>query len=169
MRAEIYWIDEVPYGRLGIVGRPRAGDWLHDEVAAWKAEGITDVVSLLEDHEIHDLGLNQEADLVSAAGLSFQRFPIPDRGVPPSRTCAEALWNELADGVRAGGSIAVHCRAGIGRSGLMAAGVLIQLGITADMAWQRISKARGVSVPDTDEQKQWVSAHPRRYRGDSIT
>lgn len=58
---------------------------------------------------------------------------------------------------------------GIGRSGLMAAGVLIQLGITADMAWQRISKARGISVPDTDEQKQWVSAHPRGYRGDSIT
>lgn len=70
MRAEIYWIDEAPYGRLGIVDRPRAGEWLHDEVTAWKAEGITDVVSLLEDHEIHDLGLNQEADLVSAAGSS---------------------------------------------------------------------------------------------------
>lgn len=41
MRAEIYWIQEVPCGRLGIVGRPRAGDWLVDEVTACKVEQVS--------------------------------------------------------------------------------------------------------------------------------
>ena len=160
MRPEIYWITPLSPGRLAIVGRPRAGDWLTDEVAAWKAEGITDVISLLEDHEIRDLELTQEAAVVTAAGMSFRRFPIPDRGVPASRPQMEMLWNDLADKVRSGCRVAVHCRAGIGRSGLVTAGVLIRLGISPDDTWARISKERGIPVPDTPEQKHWVEAQP---------
>jgi protein-tyrosine phosphatase len=156
MRPEIHWIGTLRQGRLAIVGRPRAGDWLTDEIAGWKAEGITDIVSLLEDHEIRDLELTREADLVIEAGLSFQRFPIPDRGVPFSRIDAETLWLDLANRVRNGRSVAVHCRAGIGRSGLITAGVLMRLGVSPDEAWRKISKARGLPVPDTPEQKQWV-------------
>jgi hypothetical protein len=33
MRADIYWIADVPGGRLAILGRPRSGDWLSDEIA----------------------------------------------------------------------------------------------------------------------------------------
>ena len=37
MRADIYWIADTPSGRLAILGRPRSGDWLSDEIADWKA------------------------------------------------------------------------------------------------------------------------------------
>jgi hypothetical protein len=69
------------------------------------------------------------------AGLRFERFPIPDRGVPASVARARALWVDLADRLRAGRSVGIHCRAGIGRSSLMAAGVLLEIGVSEDPAW----------------------------------
>ena len=63
MRPKIHWID-LPAGvRLAIMPRPRAGDWLDDEVAGWRAEGIDVIVSLLEAGEVRELGLRREAGL----------------------------------------------------------------------------------------------------------
>lgn len=62
MSADIYWIEAVTQGRLAILGRPRSGDWMSDEIGAWKTAGLTDVVSLLEAHEVRDLDLAREAD-----------------------------------------------------------------------------------------------------------
>jgi hypothetical protein len=39
MTPNLFWIAEVPRGRLAIMARPRAGDWLVDEMAAWYAPG----------------------------------------------------------------------------------------------------------------------------------
>jgi protein-tyrosine phosphatase len=156
MTSEIYWISDLDPGRLAILGRPRAGDWLDDEVAGWASAGITDVVSLLEDHEMRDLDLRQEPDVARGAGLVFERFPIPDRGVPASAPAAREFCGQLAVRVRSGRSVGVHCRAGIGRSALMVVGTLMSLGLVEADAWQRTSKARGVQVPDTEEQRAWV-------------
>ena len=71
MRADIYWIDDLPRGRLAIVGRPRVGDWLADEISGWTAVGLSDVVSLLENDEVRELGLEQEATLSTKAGASI--------------------------------------------------------------------------------------------------
>jgi protein-tyrosine phosphatase len=156
MRADIYWIADVPGGRLAILGRPRSGDWLSDEIADWRAAGLTDIVSLPEDHEIRELGLAREAELVEQAGLSFEQFPIPDRGVPVSSEAAQTFWGRLEAKIRSGHSVGIHCRASIERAGLVAVGVLLRLGVPEGVAWQRASKARGRPVPDTDEQRLWV-------------
>jgi hypothetical protein len=74
MSADIYWIPDVPSGRLAILGRPRAGDWLSDEIADWNAAGVTDVVSLPQSHEARELGLTQEADIAEQLGLSFEEL-----------------------------------------------------------------------------------------------
>src|SRR5262249_34405373 len=58
MRPSIYWLDLPEAGRLAIMPRPRAGDWLLDEIACWKREAINVVVSLLEQHEVDDLELS---------------------------------------------------------------------------------------------------------------
>jgi protein-tyrosine phosphatase len=157
MSTDIYWISDLARGRLAIVGRPRSGDWLADEISAWRAAGLTDVVSLLEDHEIRDLELGEEPQISMRAGLSFERFPIADRGVPASPDAALRLCDGIATKIDNGQSVGVHCRAGIGRSGLVAAGVLLRLGASEDDAWQRVSKARGLRVPDTDEQRTWLN------------
>ena len=94
MRADIYWVEPVPAGRLANLGRPRGADWLSGEIAAGEVAGITDVVSLLEEHEVRELGLQQEATLVEQEGMLFTRFGIKDRGVPSSPALAAGLWDQ---------------------------------------------------------------------------
>ncbi len=113
MRASVYWIDMcgLPSGSPGesersgcvaIMARPRAGDWLEDEVTAWRAAGIDTVVSLLEHDEVEELGLAQEAGLCSRKGMEFISFPIADRGVPTSVAAAANLAGSLANKLRDG-------------------------------------------------------------------
>lgn len=157
MKAEVYWIAGPWPGRLGIVPRPRGGDWLEDEIQAWRAAGLDIVTSLLTPEEISELDLGREAALALQAGLEFRSFPIPDYGVPSSRAGLIELAGNLERDLEAGKSVAVHCRQGIGRSSVVAASVLIAAGEGADEAFRRIEKARGRPVPDTREQRQWVA------------
>lgn len=124
---------------------------------AGHAAGIHTVVSLLEAHEVHELDLRDVPGLCARHAIDHIKFPIADRGVPSSRTAALALARDLAIQVGAGRSVAVHCRAGIGRSSLMAAAILVHLTRDPSVAFASIAKARGVAVPDTDAQRDWVS------------
>ncbi|HWC29572.1 MAG TPA: protein tyrosine phosphatase, partial [Dehalococcoidia bacterium] len=63
MPADIYWIGDVGTGRLAILGRPRPGDWLEDEIGDWRRQGIDVAVSLLEPSEASTLGLDEEPTL----------------------------------------------------------------------------------------------------------
>jgi protein-tyrosine phosphatase len=114
------------------------------------------VVSLLEPEEVAELGLQDEARLCRENTIAFVSFPIPDRGVPPSWQAASDLARLLALQAGEGRTVAVHCRAGIGRSPVIAACALVQLGMNPDRAFEAIAKARGVAVPDTEHQREWV-------------
>jgi hypothetical protein len=158
MRSEVHWIETPTAGRLAIMARPRAGDWLDDEVAGWRMEGIDIVVSLLEPEEVHELGLQREAHLCDEHAIEFISFPIPDRGVPQSMPEAAAIARLLAVRITEGKAVAVHCRAGIGRSSVIAACALVCTGVGASASFELIERARGVRVPDTDGQRDWVVA-----------
>lgn len=169
MRPELCWVDHEGKGRLAIMPRPRAGDWLLDEIAGWADEGVDLVVSLLEPSEIDELGLQREKEFCTARGIEFIAFPIPDRGVPVSFDDIARVVRRLGDWMQAGKSVAVHCRAGIGRSALVAACVMIVEGTEAGVALDRIASARGVPVPDTDQQRAWVFAFRDALKPDSGT
>ncbi|MDP1913015.1 protein-tyrosine phosphatase family protein [Brevundimonas sp.] len=157
----LYWIELEAPGRLAIMARPRAGDWLEDEIAMWKREGVDVAVSLLEQHEVADLELQDEADACRRVGIEFLAFPIEDRGVPASITAARNLVTDLSARVRSGMRVAIHCRAGIGRSSLMAAFLMAHLDGTqgSEQVLQTIGKARGLQVPDTDAQREWLAVN----------
>src|SRR4051812_16790012 len=95
MRAEVYWIPGSWRGRLGIIPRPRGGDWLVDEVRSWSDAGIGVVASLLTPDEVAELELQAEAARSREAGLEFCAFPIPDLGVPRSRSDFATLVSTL--------------------------------------------------------------------------
>ena len=82
--SDIYPLREFENVSLAIMPRPRAGDWLEDEIASWHRTDIRTVVSLLEPYEVDELGLKDEARLCASNGIEFVSFPIPDRGVPTS-------------------------------------------------------------------------------------
>ena len=158
VRPDIHWIEVQTLGRLAIMARPRAGDWLADEIACWQPAGIGLVVSLLEADEVFELGLREEAELCRQHGMEFVSFPIQDRGVPASVDAAHALSRSIMQRLEDDTAIAVHCRAGIGRSSLVAACALVCSGHDADAAFALISEARGLQVPDTEEQREWVAS-----------
>jgi protein-tyrosine phosphatase len=156
MSRDISWIDAPPPGRLAILSRPRAGEWLEDQLAGWRAAGIGTVVSLLDAEEVRELDLGAVPALCARHAITYLSFPIADRGVPSSRNEAIDCARRLAAEVAAGRTVAVHCRAGIGRSSLMAAAILVLLGREPSGALDLIATSRGVPVPDTDEQRDWV-------------
>lgn len=143
-------------GRLGILPRPRGGDWLADETTAWREAGVEMVVSLLEPEEAAQLVLEDEAAAAASSGIAFRAFPIPDRGVPTSKESVAELAGELRDALEKGRSVAVHCRQGIGRSGLIVGGVLVAMGKKPDAALRAVADARGLEVPETTEQRRWL-------------
>jgi len=161
--SRLHWIDLPAGRRIAIMARPRPDDWLDVDVAEWRARGLDVIVSLLEPEEVSDLGLPREAALCRASGIEFLSFPIPDRGVPEIPDAAR-IAESIAAGIADGRSIAIHCRAGIGRSSVLAACAMICLGIEAGDALSRIKEARGVSVPDTEEQRDWIFAFGKAYR-----
>jgi protein-tyrosine phosphatase len=159
--SRIHWI-EMP-GRFAIMARPRADNWLEVDIIEWRTSGVDLVVSLLEREEVSELGLQREAELCRACGIEFISFPIPDRGVPEIQQASD-IARSIADGIASGRSIAVHCRAGIGRSSVIAACAMIWSGIEASEALTLIRAARGVIVPDTEEQRDWIIAFGKASR-----
>lgn len=153
---KVYWIAGQWKGRLAIVSRPRGADWLADDTAAWRAAGIDVVVSLLQPHEARHLELEDEATVAAASGVDFLAFSIPDEGVPASRESAAGLIDDIIGALMRGRTVAIHCRQSIGRSGLIASGVLVAAGADPVSAIEIVSAARGLDVPETDEQRQWL-------------
>lgn len=160
MSPDIFWIPGPWRGRLAISLRPRGGDWLEEEVSGWRQAGIDVVISTLESHEANQLELNNESNLAAAQGIQYISFPIPDRGVPQSVTAASTLLADIARMLDQGQNVAVHCRQGIGRSGLVAAGVLTMSGAQPGEAVKTVSRARGLAVPETPDQTRWLLKLP---------
>ncbi|MBI3679765.1 MAG: dual specificity protein phosphatase family protein, partial [Acidobacteria bacterium] len=103
-----------------------------------------------------------ERQAAEGQAISFVSFPIPDRGVPASVDGAISVIGRIAAQLDAGKNVAIHCRQGIGRSGLITTGVLVNSGTNAEEARQIVSSARGISVPETLEQRRWIQQLPAR-------
>jgi protein-tyrosine phosphatase len=151
-----YWIDAGPGRRLAILSRPRGGDWLADEVATWKRLGFDTVVSMLTPEENAEFDLTDEPRKSSDAAIEYLSLPIPDRGIPESQRAFDAMAERVRDDLIAGKAVGVHCRAGIGRSALLAGSVLVLLGFSVNDALRRIESARGTGVPETRQQHSWI-------------
>jgi protein-tyrosine phosphatase len=165
MQVRIYWFNDIESGGLGIMPRPRAGDWLEDEIHSLKMAGVDAVASLLEQEEITELDLAEERSLCESNGVLYLSFPIRDRSIPISRQDALTFARMLANLLQERKSVIIHCRQGVGRSALIAACVLVVTGISVDKAFERIENARGCSVPDTEEQHKWVVEVAQKWVG----
>jgi protein-tyrosine phosphatase len=153
---KLYWLDEAWPGKLALAARPRGGDWLEDETADWKRQGIGIVLSLLTPEEEQDLDLRAEASEIRKKGLEFLSLPIADRQVPTSEAKLAEVLDQVNRGLSSGKNVLVHCRQGIGRSGLVAACLLVKNGMSPGAAVEKVSAARGVPVPETPEQRDWI-------------
>jgi ADP-ribosyl-[dinitrogen reductase] hydrolase len=115
------------------------------------------VVSLLEDHEYALLGVPQFRKVVAGTHLPWIYAPIPDGGIPGAEF--DRVW--VAEGprilnlLRNEGSVLIHCRAGLGRTGLLAASLLVELGEDPDVAIDAVREARPGAI-ETAAQEAYV-------------
>lgn len=159
MFTRIYWIHQFDNdARLGIMARPRGNDWLECEIANLKKQNIGCIVSLLENEEIYELGLRKEEEIANKYGIEFINFSIADRDIPKKNDKVDLLIDNLSNQLNDGLSTVIHCRIGIGRSAIIAASILLKKGLDADEIIEKITETRGIQVPDTDEQLNWLKA-----------
>jgi protein-tyrosine phosphatase len=159
MRVNVFWINDDKLGRIGLMPRPRGGDWLEDEICSIRDSGADVIVSLLERQEITELELESEQSICEAQGLQYISFPIPDRDVPLSRQETARLVGKVIELASEGKSIIIHCRQGVGRSAMIAACMLAEGGMSVADEFERIREARGCPVPETEDQRAWVGEY----------
>jgi protein-tyrosine phosphatase len=159
----LHWVATEPPRQVAVMPRPRGGDGLEDEIRALRDEGVQVVVSLVETAEVERLGLADEGPCCTRMGLEFLSHPIEDMGVPRSDDETVRFIHDLAGRVRAGRRVAIHCFAGIGRSGVVAGGVLVGLGLDLIDALERLREARGIPMPQTPEQYRWLRTFAERH------
>ena len=158
----LYWIQFPGPGRLAIAPRPRGDDWLESELTSLRREGVDVLASLLTDEEEEQQGLTDEAALCRRIGIEFRSFAIPDGDTPASMHQFGDFIGFLDKELMQERSILVHCLAGIGRSSVTAAALLCRHGYQPDDAFDLISRARGLQVPETDEQADWLRQFAQR-------
>ena len=154
--ARLFWVEGFPDVRIAVAERPRGGDWLDGEMHAFRAAGLDILVSALQPLEERETWLEREGEAATAAGIEFLSFPIGNM-LTPVMSEALPVLQELAADLKAGRSIAAHCHASQGRGPTIVASLLTLLGHKPEEIWPRIRLARGIVVPDTNEQRRWVS------------
>ncbi|MEM7251216.1 MAG: hypothetical protein AAF493_07335 [Pseudomonadota bacterium] len=161
MAYSIYSVDGIGGGTLSIAPRPPGGDGLSDAATELGRRGVDWVVSLLASDEVIRFGLGDAAGEFNRCGIRFSSFAIQDFGTPSVDQAAE-LVTALCAGLREGQHILLHCHGGVGRSGLMAAAVMIASGFDVRRSIQSISTARGCQIPETPAQRAWLEAFASR-------
>lgn len=132
-------------------------------VADLKAAGVSVVLSMLPADEAQELGVTQEAALCGAQGITFLSHPIVDYGLPQMGTFVDMI-QQIKDHLKDGAHVIVHCKAGIGRSGMVAACVLVAFGETPTSAQKIVSVSRGTAIPDTVEQGAYIAAFAQHVK-----
>lgn len=156
MDVEIYPVKFIGQGQLSVMPCPKATQ-LERDLNQLRDLGVTKIVSLLEAAEAKRVGVEREAALCAGLGINFQQFPIQDHKTPIDTLQFRQLIDDLERELRTSNShIAVHCLAGIGRTGLVAGSLLISDGLAAAGAMDLLSDIRGCVVPQTHAQSNYL-------------
>ena len=138
-----------------------SGSWERDlriDIQAVKSWGATAWLNLLTTTEMLDLKVGNLEVAVKGSGIRYYRLPIEDGGVPDATF--EKSWETVGKQLRAellrGGKILIHCKGGLGRSGMIAARLIVELGaMTPEEAIGRVRVSRPGAI-ETREQERHV-------------
>lgn len=171
MRTDCLQIDSVEVtangGEIGMIAYPgrilfpqhprEAERKLETDLRAIRNWGAKALVSLLEVYEFELLQIRGLPDKAWAAGLEWHHLPIRDMEIP--ERIFEQAWLETGDRLRAllrsGQRVVLHCYAGLGRTGTIAARLLVEFGVTPEEAIRRVRAARPGAI-QTKEQEKYV-------------
>lgn len=157
-------------GRLGLTLCPGKKDpsanWDRDlkfDLRAIRAWGAAVVVTLIEDHEFGLLAIENLAQEVRGLGMAWMHLPIRDVDVPDQRF--EEAWvlagAELHQRLDSGDRVLIHCRGGLGRTGLVAGRILVERGCNPRAAVHRVRAVRPHAIETPAQEHYVLSAKAR--------
>ncbi len=155
-------IDTLPVpgsgARIGLCACPGQSGTLSSDLQQLHDWGARALVTLIEVHEFELLGVTSLAEQVEALGMRWWHLPIRDMDTPDADF--ESRWREVGDELRSllsdGFSFVLHCRGGLGRTGTVAARLLVELGSAPALAIEQVRRARPGSI-ETREQEEFVN------------
>lgn len=130
---------------------------LATDLEAIKAWGAECVVTLMEDFEFPRLGIPGFRSVMAAQAFDWLHLEIRDADVPDDRF--KSAWPTARARVLAvlgrGGKVLVHCRGGLGRTGLVVARLLVEQGMAAEEAIRLTREVRQGAI-ETNAQERHV-------------
>ena len=168
LRIDVVELPDVP-GRLGLCACPggrRAMAVDHDpridlmvDLEAIRAFPAAGVVSLVDESELVMLGVDMLPRELQQAGIWWKHLPIADMGIPDRAW--EDLWEAegaaIRDALAAGDNVVMHCWAGLGRTGTVAARMLVEFGMDPAAAILRVRDARPGAIQTRKQEKYVLS------------
>ncbi|MEQ9489998.1 MAG: protein-tyrosine phosphatase family protein [Alphaproteobacteria bacterium] len=144
-------------GRIGVCGLPGLTGDLEGDLLAITGFDPALVVSMTEAAEMEALGAGNLGQRLQHLGIDWVHLPIRDfSGLAPEH---EDRWPDLSrrlhDLLDDEKSILLHCRAGRGRSGMIALRLMVERGEDATNALRRLRDKRPGAV-ETPEQRLWA-------------
>lgn len=162
MNPSIFKLKQIGNGNLYIMPCPRA-NVLAEDLTYYLSLGIDTIVCLLEKPEMIARGLALEERLCRELNLRFEHFPIPDRAIPNNLAAFRLLVDKLELELRQGQNLAIHCYAGIGRTGILAGNLLIRDGMSPQEAIELMSEVRGKNMPQTQVQYEFLVENEEQH------
>ena len=153
-----YWVEP---GRILAGEHPQGSDEAatRARLEALLGAGVRSFIDLTETDEISSY------ERLLPAAIAYENFPIPDHSVPHSTQQMRAVQNALERLMVAHAAVYVHCRAGIGRTGVTIGCYLREQGESPAAAlaelnrlWQQNARAaRWPTIPETEEQERFIA------------
>ena len=163
-------IDSVVYPDGGLIGMTicpgkqgfalYGGKWNRNialdlkRIEDWNTDTL---ITLMEDQEFQKIGVAGFKDAADKSQFTWVHIPIRDTSIPSQQ--AEQLLSDVMptihETLQAKGRIVIHCRGGLGRTGLLAARILIEAGMEAQNAIDYVRKQRPGAI-ETYEQERYL-------------
>jgi hypothetical protein len=142
------------HGRIGVTFCPgkhdrfaRTGAWERDlgsDLEAISTWGARLVLTLMEPAELKALKVPHLGREIQNRGMEWRHLPIADFSIPAE--AFELQWlehgREIRELLRHGDDVLLHCKGGLGRAGMMAARLLVELGMDPEEAIRAVRRVR---------------------------
>ncbi len=158
LRADAVTSAVLDQGALSLTicpGRADRGRDLESDLDDLVQQGVQTLVTLISDEELDSVGVLALPERARSRGIEVLRLSMFDQGAPPTHD-ADILLAAIGERLDAGRHVCVHCMGGLGRTGAVAAAVLVDRGLDADAAIAEVRRVRSPRAIETAAQEAFV-------------